>query len=227
MDIKGPAVVGRWIHAKNRVWDEGEWSSPLPKLFRAGGHLSRFRQQAWDEDMRRCLAINGLLKYHEFEHRRWIPEWGPKQPPEPAVGGSENWQVIMEPALAADDPFFGQFQLQRQAGWHHAPAVGGCGQPSTIVREAAGQPMSTAYEARDVYVVNLPELFLHFLHTRYAGDIYDEWLWAEIIIGRKPPRGQSGKGKGKGKGGEKGKCKTKTWRGQSQEEQQEETQDTP
>ena len=225
MDITGPAVAGRWIHAKNQVWQEGEWSRPLPKLFRAGGHLSRFRQQAWDEDMQRCLAINGLLKYHEFEHRRWIPEWGPKQPPEPAVGGSENWQVIMEPAPAADDPFFGQFQLQRQAGWRHAPAVGGCGQPSTIVREAAGQPMSTAYEARDVYVVNLPELFLHFLHTRYAGDIYEEWLEAEIIIGRKPPRGQSGKGKGKGKGkgGEKGKCKTKTWRGQSEEEQQEDT----
>ena len=74
---------------------------------------------------------------------------------------------------------------------------------------AAGQPMSTAYEARDVYVVNLPELFLHFLHTRYASDIYDEWLCAEIIIGRKPPRGQSGKGKGKGKGGEKG---TSRWR---------------
>ena len=85
--------------------------------------------------------------------------------------------------------------------------------------------MSKAYEARDVYVVNLPELFLRFLHTRHADDIYDEWLGAEIIIGRKAPRGQSGKGKGKG--GEKGKCKTKTWRGQSQEEQQEETQDTP
>ena len=92
---------------------------------------------------------------------------------------------------------------------------------------AAGQPMSTAYEARDVYVVNLPELFLHFLHTRHADDIYNEWLGAEIIIGCKAPRGQSGKGKGKGKGGKKGKCKTKTWRGQSQEEQQEETQDTP
>ena len=174
----------------------------------------------------RCLAIYGLLKAHEFEHRRWIPEWGPKQPPEPAVGGSENWQVIMEPAPAADDPFFGQFQLQRQAGWRHAPAVGGCGQPSTIVREAARQPMSTAYEARDVYIVNLPELFLHFLHTRIADDIYYQWLCAEIIIGRKPPRGQSGKGKGKG--GEKGKCKTKTWRGQPcKEEPQEETQNTP
>ena len=98
MDITGPAVAGRWIHAKNQVWQEGEWSRPLPKLFRAGGHLSRFRQQAWDEDMQRCLAINGLLKNHEFEHRRWIPEWGPKQPPEPAVGGSENWQVIRRTA---------------------------------------------------------------------------------------------------------------------------------
>ena len=87
--------------------------------------------------------------------------------------------------------------------------------------------MSKAYEARDVYVVNLPELFLHFLHTRHADDIYNEWLGAEIIIGCKAPRGQSGKGKGKGKGkgGEKGKCKTNTWRGQSQEEQLEETHD--
>ena len=137
--------------------------------------------------IKQTMVSTLLQKEHEFEHRRWIPEWGPKQPPEPAVGGSENWQVIMEPAPAADDPFFGQFQLQRQAGWR---------------------------QFRD----NLPELFLHFLHTRYAGDIYDEWL--EIIIGRKPPRGQSskGKGKGKGKGGEKGKCNTKTWRGQSQEE---------
>ena len=111
--------------------------------------------------------------------------------------------------------------MQQQAGWRHAPpAVGGCGQLSTIVREAAGKPAGTAYEARDVYVVNLPELFLHNLHTRCAGDIYNEWLSAEIIIGRKAPRGQSGKGKGKGKGkgGEKGKGKTKTWRGQSQEE---------
>ena len=37
LDICGAAVVGRWIHAKNSVWQEGEWSSPLPKLFRAGG----------------------------------------------------------------------------------------------------------------------------------------------------------------------------------------------
>ena len=156
--------------------------------------------------MNRRLAINGLLKLHEFEHRRWIPDWGPKQPPMPAVGGSENWQVINEPAPAADHPFFGLFQLQLQAGWRHATSrwrwqAGVRHAPaSTIVREAADHPMSAAYEARDVYVVNLPELFLHFLHTRHADDIYNEWLGAEIIIGCKAPRGQSGKGKGKGKG---------------------------
>ena len=67
--------------------------------------------------------------------------------------------------------------------------------------------MTAAYEARDVYVVNLPELFLHNLHIQCARDIYKEWLSAEIIIGRKAPRGsvprsrgQSGKGNGKGKG---------------------------
>ena len=44
--------------------------------------------------------------------------------------------------LVRSRPFFGECfrkmdnaQLQRQAGWRHAPAVGGCGQPSTIVME--------------------------------------------------------------------------------------------
>ena len=55
--------------------------------------------------IKQTMVSTLLQKEHEFEHRRWIPEWGPKQPPEPAVGGSENWQVIMEPAPAADDPF--------------------------------------------------------------------------------------------------------------------------
>ena len=141
MDITGPAVAGRWIHAKNQVWQEGEWSRPLPKLFRAGGHLSRFRQQAWDEDMQRCLAINGLLKYHEFEHRRWIPEWGPKQPPEPAVGGSENWQVINEPAPAADHPFFRTVPVAaagRMAPCNQPLAVAGRTAPCTSLNDRAG-----------------------------------------------------------------------------------------
>ena len=57
--------------------------------------------------IKQTMVSTLLQREHEFEHRRWIPEWGPKQPPEPAVGGSES----------------------------HAPAVGGCGQPSTIAME--------------------------------------------------------------------------------------------
>ena len=105
--IAGPAVVGRWISARKQVWQEAERSRPgnLPKLFHEGGRLSQFRRQAWDEDHLRCLAINGLLKAHEFEHRRWLPVWGPKQPPEPAGGGSDSWRVILEPPPAKDHPF--------------------------------------------------------------------------------------------------------------------------
>ena len=123
--INGPAVAGRWISARNQVWQEAERSRPgnLPKLFHEGGRLSQFRRQAWDEDHLRCLAINGLLKAHEFEHRRWLPVWGPKQPPEPAGGGSESWQVIMEPPPAKDDPFSDTSSCNsRQGGaMHHQP----------------------------------------------------------------------------------------------------------
>ena len=50
--------------------------------------------------------------------------------------------------------------------------------------------MDVAFEARDVCIVSLPELFLTHLHTRTAKELYDEWMDAEIIIGKKPPRGQ-------------------------------------
>ena len=173
--------------------------------------------------IKQTLVSTLLQKEHEFEHRRWIPEWGPKQPPEPAVGGSENWQVIMEPAPAADHPFFGQFQLQRQAGWRHAPAVGGCGQPSTIVREAAGQPMSTAYEARDVYVVNLPELFLHFLTFTMNGS----GPRSSSATSPHEVKAARARARARARAAKKASARPRHGWGQSQEEQQEETQDTP
>ena len=58
------------------------------------------------------------------------------------------------------------------------------------MRKAAGKSMDVAFEARDVCIVGLPELFLRHLHTRTAKELYEEWMDAEIIIGKKPPRGQ-------------------------------------
>ena len=58
------------------------------------------------------------------------------------------------------------------------------------MRKTAGRPMHEAFEARDVFIIGLPELFMIFLHSRTARELYDEWLEAEIIIGRKPPRGR-------------------------------------
>ena len=55
---------------------------------------------------------------------------------------------------------------------------------------ARDQPLAEAFEAGNVYIVNLPELFLHVLNDRTAGDVYEEWLRAEVIIGRRPRSGK-------------------------------------
>ena len=62
---------------------------------------------------------------------------------------------------------------------------------SSILRMATGQPLEVAFEARNVYIVNLAELFLHVLHDLAAGEVYQEWLRAEVIIGRRPRRGRA------------------------------------
>ena len=61
---------------------------------------------------------------------------------------------------------------------------------STIVRRSAGQPLAAAYEARNVFIASLPELLLKFLHQRTAAELYQEWICREVIIGRRPRRGQ-------------------------------------
>ena len=56
--INGPAVAGRWISARNQVWQEVGRSRPgnLPKLFHEGGRPEQFRRQALDRDHLHCLA---------------------------------------------------------------------------------------------------------------------------------------------------------------------------
>ena len=147
-----------------------------------GGFFGKAQYKGCCEEEVRVRAIMASVTEHEMEHRAWMPQWG-----EPAVGGSQDWHVHDEPAPHPDHPFFSQAQLQRSAGYSKGiPAVGG---ESTIVRKTAGKPMDAAFEARDVYIVGLPELFMMHLHTRTAKELYDEWLQAEIIIGRKSPRG--------------------------------------
>ena len=63
------------------------------------------------------------------------------------------------------------------------------GSGSTIVRRSAGQPLAAAYEARNVFITNLPEVLLLHLDTRTAAVVYQEWLQCEVIIGKRPRRG--------------------------------------
>ena len=64
------------------------------------------------------------------------------------------------------------------------------GSGSTIVRRSAGQPFERAYEARNVFITNLPEAFLFHKHQRTAAQVYQEWLECEVIIGKRPRRGR-------------------------------------
>ena len=141
----------------------------------------------------------GLVQKHEGEYRQWHPEWGP------SFGGNEDWQKILQPAvggLGADHPLLRHHQLQLSpmtgpmtsssgSDLQSARQMAMSGSGSTIVRPKAGQPLAVAFEARNVFIVNLPELFLKHVNTRTAAELYEEWLTCEVIIGRRPPRGHN------------------------------------
>ena len=137
----------------------------------------------------------GLVQMHEGEYRRWHPAWGP------SPGGNEDWQKILQPAvggLGADHPLLRHHQLQLIPVTSSPPselqsarqmAMSGSG--STIVRRSAGQPLAAAYEARNVFITNLPEVLLFHKHQLTAEKVYTEWLHCEVIIGKRPRRGRN------------------------------------
>ena len=63
------------------------------------------------------------------------------------------------------------------------------GSGSTIVRRSAGQQFAATYEARNVFITNLPEVLLFHMHQRTAEKVYQEWQQCEVIIGKRPRRG--------------------------------------
>ena len=65
----------------------------------------------------------------------------------------------------------------------------------TIVRRSVGLPWEApSFEARDVFVVSLPEILLQ-RPMATAAQTYEEWLQCETIIGKRPPRGTVGPGR--------------------------------
>ena len=149
-----------------------------------------------------------MLK-HEGEYRRWHRNWGPRGTWE---GTSEflgeDWQKILQPAvggglvrpgLGADHFLLTHHQLQvipmtssRGSDLQSTRQMAKSGsRGSTIVRSSAGQPLAAAYEARNVFITNLPEVLLLHLHTRTAEQVYQEWLQCEVIIGKRPRGGHA------------------------------------
>ena len=69
------------------------------------------------------------------------------------------------------------------------------GTGSTIVRKSAGQPLAAEYEARNVFIANLPEVLLFHMHQHTAAKVYKEWQQCEVIIGKRPRRGLTSRGR--------------------------------
>ena len=172
---------------------------PLPEVFREGGERRRRPQGNPTPLHERVYSVMGLVQKHEGEYRRWHPDWGTF----PGLRENQDWQRM--PAVGGGllhEFLLTHHQLQvgaitsstssdLQSARQTAQQMAMSGSGSTIVRPKAGQPLAVAFEARNVFIVNLPELFLKHLNTRTAAELYEEWLTCEVIIGRKPPRGHN------------------------------------
>ena len=193
-------VCGRYIHAKKLLQRSGE-HTPLPEVFlEGGGHRpavggtskGKTGKVGWEDE--RVHSVMGLVQMHEGEYRQWHPAWGP------SPGGNTDWQKFSQPAvggLGADHPLLRHHQLELVPRTSSLPsdlqsarqAMSGWS-GSTIVRKSAGQPLAAAYEARNVFITNLPEVLLFHMHQRTAAKVYQEWHECEVIIGKRPRRGR-------------------------------------
>ena len=167
-----------------KLWEHG-LDKPLPYVFSRGGDE---RKVWWQSGNPRVNAVLGLVTLHHMEFRHWSAAWGPHSPAvgrfAPAISSTRpGWHEYDGPWPR--DPFFFHPQLQTRVGSSSSDSSS-----STLLRACIGVRGDRArYESRDVCIVSLPELFLHFLHKRCAAEIYGEWLEAEVIIGCKHRRG--------------------------------------
>ena len=203
--IEGPKVCGRYIRAKASLKRHGE-HRPLLRVFHAGGDPSARKgngdiksqplaASSWED--RRVHAVMGLVQLHEGEYRRWHTEWGALP-----VYCNTDWQRFDGPAPLPGHPFWSHHQLQLRpvtsgirSSLDHAREF--CPMPSqyftssTILRKASSQPLAAAYESRNVFIVNLPEILLKRMWTHTAAEVYEQWSECEVIIGKRPRRGHS------------------------------------
>ena len=145
--------------------------------------------KVWGWRDERVHSVMGLVLMHAGEYRRWHPDWGV------SPDRNQDWQPAVG-CLGPDNTFLAHHQLWVWAAappsdLHRARQMASGSSGSTIVRRAAGQPFPDAYEARNVFITNLPEVLLLLLHTRTAAQVYQEWQQCEVIIGKRPRRGHA------------------------------------
>ena len=66
-----------------------------------------------------------------------------------------------------------------------APPIGATRQKiveARIGRSSTSQPFAAAYESRNVFITNLPEVLLSHMHKCMAKQLYQEWQQCEVIM---------------------------------------------
>ena len=59
-----------------------------------------------------------------------------------------------------------------------------------IGRSSCSEPLAAAYEARNVFITNFPEVLLLHMDKCMAKQLYQEWQQCEVITGKRQHRGQ-------------------------------------
>ena len=174
----------------------GNWTSRRQQR-KGKGHTKSQPLAASSWEDQRVHAVMGLVQNHAGEYRLWHEAWG-----DPPVGHCEDWQRFCGPAPLPGHPFWSHHQLQLRpvtsgipSSLDHArqfrptsPLQYFTG--STILRSTLGKLLEAAYESRNVFIVNLPEILLHRIWTHTAAEVYDRWSECEVIIGKRPRRGR-------------------------------------
>ena len=185
MDIEGPDVRGRFIHAKNELQRSGELT-PLPYVFHpaVGGHASGKAHQVCNWRNKCIDFVMSLVQRHEGEYRRWHFMWKDRMPELVHSDEYDGWQGFRPGPQPAIGGFLMHHRLQRPC---QLPSMDSMdpdlqiisGPDSTIVRRWVG-----SCQVRNIFITSLPEILLLHLNAFTAEQVHQEWKQCEVIIGK-------------------------------------------
>ena len=179
-------TFARFLTAKKQLKELGE-IRPLVLVFKRGGERPECRSESRaaigaESDETRVHQVMGLVSKHDGEFRHWMP-----------TKSTEVWTQV-DPEGDYDE-FARQPQLKPGITWRQHVQTEGTRPSALAIARAASTILvsdNEAHWARDVQIVSLPEVMVHYAHKRDAEEIYCVWCECPVVISKKP-RGATGR----------------------------------